>query len=368
MKYKVAILPGDGIGPEVINEGVKLLKTISACSDVQFEFDFLEIGGASIDAFGAPVTDETISKCGLADAILFGAIGDPKYDNNPNLSIRPEQGLLRLRKALGLFANIRPIVAYESLLEKSPLKNDRIQGVDILMFRELTSGIYFGEKGTDPIAKTAFDVCFYQEDEIERLLKLAFEAALKRNKKLTVVDKANVMETSRLWRKVAQSMSHAYPEVALDFLFVDNAAMQLVLNPKQFDVIATSNMFGDILSDEASVIAGSLGLLPSASIGEGVGLFEPIHGSFPQAKGLNIANPLGTILSVAMMLEHLKLSKLAQAIELAVSSSLENHITTTDLGGERSTSEVGSFICQQVSSQLIVEKEKEEASYPSHRN
>ncbi|GAB3812543.1 3-isopropylmalate dehydrogenase [Pontibacter rugosus] len=280
-----------------------------------------------------------------ADAILLGAIGDPKYDNNPAAKVRPEQGLLKLRKSLGLFANVRPVTAYDVLLPHSPLKNDRIAGADMLFFRELTGGIYFGEKGRDE--NTAFDNCTYSRYEIARIAHLAFQAAQNRRKKLTLVDKANVLETSRLWREVVQEISLEYADVAVDYLFVDNAAMQLILNPRQFDVVLTENMFGDILSDEASVIAGSLGMLPSASVGERVALFEPIHGSYPQAKGKNIANPIAAILSAAMMLEHFELYQEAELMKQAVQEALDKKILTPDLaasGVAYGTEQVGTFI------------------------
>lgn len=355
MKYNIAVLPGDGIGPEVIDQALKVLNVLAEHSELEFEYAFCPIGASSIIETGEALTQETIHECLLSDAILFGAIGDPAYDNNPDLKVRPEQGLLRLRKETGLFANIRPVVAYEALLPFSPLKKERVAGVDLVIYRELTSGIYFGDKGSDDSG--AFDVCRYERFEVERILKLAFEAAAQRRNRLTLVDKANVMETSRLWRKVAQEMHMDYPLVDLDFLFVDNAAMQLVLNPKQFDVIVTSNMFGDILSDEASVIAGSLGLLPSSSIGEKTALFEPIHGSYPQAAGLNVANPLGTILAAAMMMDHLNEKWAGDLIRRAVGKSLRSGIMTADLNPDHAvgTSEVGKFVAEEIT-RLLTEK------------
>ena len=354
MKHKIAVIKGDGIGPEVIGEAIKLLNVISKKTTIQFDFRYLDMGGVSIDKFGVPVTAETIEECKKSDAVLFGAIGDPKYDNNPNVKIRPEQGLLKLRKELGLYANIRPVKAYEELIDKSPLKFEIIEGVDMIIYRELIAGIYFGNKGTSEDGSRAWDTCEYEETEIYRILKLAFDSSMSRSKKLTVVDKANVMETSRLWRKIAQEMHQHYPEIDLDFLFVDNAAMQIILNPKQFDVIVTSNMFGDIISDEASVIAGSLGLLPSASIGVSTSLFEPIHGSFHQAKGLAIANPIGTILSAAMMLGYLGYPEIEQTINEAVEESFEKGVVGKDLNPQKyaTTAAIGSFISNYVADKV----------------
>lgn len=356
MKYKIAIIKGDGIGPEVIDESVKLLKIIASNTGIQFDYRYVSMGGESIDKFGVPITDEAIETCKNADAVLFGAIGDPRFDNNPDIKIRPEQGLLKLRKELGLFANVRPVKAYQKLLDKSPLKKENIEGVDLVIYRELIAGIYFGNKGTNEDGAFAWDTCEYEVTEIYRILNLAFKAAQNRSKKLTVVDKANVMETSRLWRRMAQQMHKDYPEIELDFLFVDNAAMQLILNPKQFDVIVTSNMFGDILSDEASVIAGSLGLLPSSSIGTSSALFEPIHGSYPQAAGLQIANPLGSILSVAMMMNHLGHPDIEKVIKIAVAKSFEDGVVSKDLSPDKffSTSEIGDFIAKEVSLKVSV--------------
>ncbi|MBF9254911.1 3-isopropylmalate dehydrogenase [Pontibacter sp. 172403-2] len=349
LRKRIALLSGDGIGPEVCREAVKVLEAVSERFGHQFIFDAQLMGACAIDATGNPLPEETLEACFDADAILLGAIGDPKYDNNPAASVRPEQGLLRLRKSLGLFANIRPVTAYETLLELSPLKNAHIAGTDVIFFRELTGGIYFGEKGRN--ADSAYDNCTYSRHEISRIAHLAFQSAGNRRRKLTLVDKANVLETSRLWREVVQEIALHYPDVTVDYLFVDNAAMQLILNPKQFDVILTENMFGDILSDEASVIAGSLGLLPSASIGESAALFEPIHGSYPQAKGKNIANPIATILSAAMMLEHFGLHREAELVKEAVDFALEKKILTLDLRPSTlaySTDQVGTFIAYYV--------------------
>ena len=347
MKLQIALLPGDGIGPEVIREAVKALKAIAVEYDHQFTFNEALVGAVAIDKTGDPLPEQTLEACKTADAVLFGAIGDPKYDNDPNAKVRPEQGLLKLRKSLGLFANIRPVKAYDSLLDASPLKTDRIKGTDISIYRELTGGIYFGEKHLSDDGDLASDLCVYTRDEVERIARLAFEAAMKRSKKVTLVDKANVLESSRLWRKVVTEMSSEYPQVTFDTLFVDNAAMQLILNPGQFDVMLTENMFGDILSDEASVIGGSIGLLASASVGETHALFEPIHGSFPEGAGKGIANPVASILSAAMLLEHFGLTEEAARVREAVDKALELDITTPDLnksGQPISTRQLGDFI------------------------
>ncbi len=353
MKYNIVVIPGDGIGPEVIEQAKKALRAVADTYNHTFLFKEALMGACAIDKTGNPLPDETIELCKKSDAILFGAIGDPKYDNNPTAKVRPEQGLLKLRKALGLFCNIRPVKAYDMLLKNSPLKREIIIGTDISIYRELTGGIYFGEKKISTDGKSAFDGCVYSVEEIERVSHLAFKAAQNRRKKVTLVDKANVLETSRLWRKTVTTLSKQYPNVTLEYLFVDNAAMQMILNPKQFDVILTENLFGDIISDEASVIGGSIGLLASASVGKKNALFEPIHGSFPQAKGQNIANPLASILSAAMLLEHLGLQEEAEAIEKAVEKSLELAITTQDINKKNpfSTEKVGDFIADYISHQ-----------------
>jgi len=355
MKFNIAVIPGDGIGPEVTEQAKKALNAVAEAYDHIFLFKEAKLGACAIDELGTPLPQETIEACKASDAILFGAIGDPKYDNNPNAKVRPEQGLLKIRKELGLFCNVRPVKAYDNLLANSPLKREVVKGTDIVIFRELTGGIYFGEKKLSEDGKTAFDGCQYTEGEITRIAHLAFQAAEKRSKKLTLVDKANVLETSRLWRKTVGELAPQYPNVTLDYLFVDNAAMQIIMNPKQFDVILTENLFGDIISDEASVIGGSIGLLASASIGEKTGLFEPIHGSYPQAKGKDIANPLASILSAAMLLEHLGLHEEAQAIERAVEKSLLLGITTEDIKRKTqkstSTSKVGDFIADYILNQ-----------------
>ncbi len=351
MKLKIAVLPGDGIGPEVTKQSIKVLNAIALEFNHSFQFKHADVGAVAIDKTGNPLPDETLELCQSSDAILFGSIGDPKYDNDPTAPVRPEQGLLKLRKSLGLFANIRPVKAYDTLLDKSPLKEENIQGTNISIYRELTGGIYFGDKQLSEDGNQASDLCIYSREEIERIAHLAFKAAEARNNKLTLVDKANVLESSRLWRKVVTEMADEYPNVTLDFLFVDNAAMQLILNPKQFDVILTENMFGDILSDEASVIGGSIGLLASASVGEKYSLFEPIHGSYPQAKGKGIANPIASILSAAMLLEHFNLFDEAAMINRAVEKALELGITTPDLNPTNkavTTERVGDFVADYI--------------------
>ncbi len=281
MKLKIAILPGDGIGPEIVEQAMKSVKAIAKKFNHELEYEYGLTGAVAIDKVGDPYPPETHELCMKSDAVLFGAIGDPKYDNNPKAKVRPEQGLLAMRKKLGLYANIRPVETFESLLHKSPLRRELVEGADFVCIRELTGGIYFGEKGRKDKGNTAYDTCTYTRMEIERILKLSYEFATKRNKKLTVVDKANVLESSRLWREVAQEMAPKYPEIKTEFMFVDNAAMQIIQWPKKFDVMVTENMFGDILTDEASVITGSLGLLFSALIGIHTSVFEPIHGSYP---------------------------------------------------------------------------------------
>ena len=331
MKLKIAVLPGDGIGPEITQQSVKVLKAVADRFDHEFHFEEAAVGAVAIDHWGDPLPESTLELCKNSDAVLFGAIGDPKYDNDPSAKVRPEQGLLKLRKELGLFANIRPVKAYDKLVDRSPLKAENIQGANMVIFRELTGGIYFGEKSTAEDGRSASDLCTYSVEEIERVAHLAFKAAQSRNKKVTLVDKANVLETSRLWRKTVKEIAAEYNDVELDFLFVDNAAMQMILNPKQFDVILTENMFGDIISDEASVIGGSIGLLESASVGTGNALFEPIHGSYPQAAGLGIANPVASILSAAMLLDHFGLEKEAAIVRNAVDVSIELNVCTKDI-------------------------------------
>lgn len=349
VKKKIGVLPGDGIGPEVVAEAIKVLNAVAEKYGHTFTYSYGDVGAIAIDKTGEPLPDETLDICEQSDAFLFGAIGHPKYDNDPKAKVRPEQGLLKLRKSLGLYANIRPVTAYDSLLHMSPLKTEKIKGVDIVVYRELTGGIYFGEKGRTEDG--AYDHCTYSNYEIDRIAHLAFQSAQNRRKHVTLVDKANVLETSRLWRERVTEIAKEYPEVKLDAMFVDNAAMQMIQNPKQFDVILTENMFGDIISDEASVIGGSLGLLPSASVGDKTAMFEPIHGSYPQATGQNIANPLATILSAAMMLDHLGLIDEAIEVRQAVNASLRNGMVTSDLAKEQSygTDRVGDFIVNCIS-------------------
>ena len=354
MKYKITVLRGDGIGPEVMEQGLKILHATAEKFNFEIEISEALIGATAIDQTGNPLPDESIESCKKSDAVLLGAVGHPKYDNDPTAKVRPEQGLLKLRKSLGLYANIRPVTTYEILYDKSPIKTDRIKGVDFVVFRELTGGIYFGEKGKSEDGQKAFDTSDYSVAEIDRITRLAFDTALQRRKKVCLVDKANVLETSRLWRHTVDNIAKEpqYAEIELEKMFVDNAAMQLIQWPSQFDVILTENMFGDIITDEASVIPGSMGLLPSASVGDGVALFEPIHGSYPQAAGKNIANPFATILSVAMMLEHLKEHDAAKSIRKAVDSALYSGIVTEDISKEnaKSTTEVGDWIKEFITS------------------
>jgi len=348
MNYKIALLPGDGIGPEVIEQAVKVLEVTGEAAGHRFSFTEGLVGAMAIDRTGNPFPDETLAICRSADAILFGAIGHPRYDNDPSAKVRPEQGLLRMRSELGLYANVRPVKSFPALAGMSPLKEETVAGTDIVMIRELTGGIYFGKpRGRSEDGLTAYDTCTYSRYEIERVVHLGCRYAMQRRKKVTVIDKANVLATSRLWRETAKKIAGDYPELEMDFMFVDNAAMQLIRNPSVFDVIVTENMFGDILSDEASVITGSIGMLPSASIGLSASLYEPIHGSFPQAAGKNIANPVGTILSAAMMLElSFGLAKEAGWIVRAVEEAVNEGVVTSDLdaGNPHSTSEVGEHI------------------------
>ncbi|MGB3006742.1 MAG: 3-isopropylmalate dehydrogenase [Chitinophagaceae bacterium] len=354
MKKKIAVIEGDGIGPEVTRQSIRVLNAIAESFNHEFEYNYCLMGADAIDKTGNPLPDKTIEICLHSDAILFGAIGHPKYDNDPTAKVRPEQGLLKLRKSLQLFANIRPVNTYSSLFHLSPLKSKNIEGVDFIIYRELTGGIYFGKKETSADGNLATDDCTYSREEIERIAHLAFQHAQKRKKKLTLVDKANVLETSRLWRKVVQEMAFQYNDVAVDYMFVDNASMQIIVNPKQFDVILTENMFGDIISDEASVISGSLGLLPSASIGKGAALFEPIHGSYPQAAGKDIANPTGSILSAAMLLDYLDLKEEAQLVRDAVNWTLLNSFVTKDIDPVNFyfTSTIGELISDFVSGKI----------------
>lgn len=352
MNLKIAKLSGDGIGPEVMEQAVKVVNAIANKFGHSIQWNSALIGAAAIHAVGNPYPDQTHEICMKSDAVLFGAIGDPKYDNDPLIKIRPEQGLLDMRKKQGLYANIRPIKTFPSLIYKSPLRRNLIEGTDFVCIRELTGGIYFGNKGRKNNKKTAYDVCIYTYEEVERIIRLAYKYAIQRNKKLSIIDKANVLESSRLWREVGQKIEKEFPEVETEYIFVDAAAMKIIQSPKQFDVIVTENMFGDILTDEASVISGSMGLIPSASIGVHTSVFEPIHGSYPQVAGKNIANPIATILSAAMMFEYaFNLNEEANRIREIVDLSLEKKAVTIDLCDKEkflSTSEVGTWIANRV--------------------
>jgi len=351
MHLKIALLAGDGIGPEVIDQAVKVSDAIAEKFNHTIEWIPALTGAAAIEAVGDPYPEETHQVCLAADAVLFGAIGHPKFDNDPSAKVRPEQGLLKMRKKLGLFANVRPTFTFPSLLDKSPLKQERIEGTDLIFLRELTGGIYFGERGRKDNGNTAFDTCTYTREEIKRLAIKGFELAMTRSKKLCCVDKANVLESSRLWRETVQELEKEYPEVAVSYEFVDAVAMRLVQWPNSYDVLITENLFGDILTDEASVISGSMGLMPSASLGNENALYEPIHGSFPQATGLGIANPLATVLSAAMMFEmSFGLKEEGAAIRKAVDQSLVEGKVTEDLTQKGntplSTSEVGDYLVE----------------------
>ena len=354
MDIKLAVLPGDGIGPEIIEQAVKVVNAVCKKYGHSVEYTYGVVGAAAIDKTGNPYPEETHKICMEADAVLFGAIGDPRFDNDPKAKVRPEQGLLEMRKKLGLYANIRPVSTFKSLIHRSPLRKDLVEGADFICIRELTGGIYFGRpQGRSEDGQTAFDSCVYTKAEITRICKLGFEYALARRSKLAVVDKANVLATSRLWRETVQEMAPSYPNVDVEYMFVDNAAMKLIQQPKHFDVVVTENMFGDILTDEASVITGSLGLLPSASIGVHTSLFEPIHGSYPQAAGKNIANPVATILSAAMMFEYaFNLKAAGTSIRQAVAQALEAGIITEDIAeGDNkayTTTEVGDYIAKAI--------------------
>ena len=333
MKKHIAVIAGDGIGPDIISEAVKTLEKIGSLYSHEFEFEYLLAGGASIDEYGVPLTEETLERAKSSDSVLLGAVGGPKWDSLEG-KLRPEKALLGLRSGLGLFCNLRPALMYKALESASPLKSSIIgEGIDIMIVRELTGGIYFGEKTLAPDSSWASDLMKYSVSEIERIARKAFDAAMKRRKKVTSVDKANVLETSRLWRKVVTEVASDYPEVELNHMYVDNAAMQLVKNPMQFDVIVTENMFGDILSDEASMITGSIGMLSSASLGSGkCGMYEPIHGSAPDIAGKNIANPIATMLSAASMLRYsFDMDKEAKAIEDAVESVINSGWRTFDI-------------------------------------
>ena len=351
MTLNLAVLPGDGIGPEVVGQALDVVKTVCEKFGHELKYEYGICGAHAIDEVGDPYPEATHQLCMQSNAVLFGAVGDPKFDNNPSAKVRPEQGLLAMRKKLGLFANIRPIQTFDCLVHKSPLKDELVRGADFICIRELTGGMYFGEKkeGDD----VAYDTNYYTRAEVERILKVAYTYAAQRSGHLTVVDKANVLASSRLWRKVAQQMAPEHPDVTTDFMYVDNASMRMIQEPKFFDVMVTENTFGDILTDEGSCITGSMGLLPSASVGEHTSVFEPIHGSWPQAAGKNIANPLATILSAAMMFEYaFNLKDEAALIRQAVDASLDQNVRTADIQVEGatpcSTTEVGQWICSYI--------------------
>ena len=346
MKLKIAVLAGDGIGPEIMEQGVAVTTAVAEKFGHEVTYREALCGAHAIDEVGDPFPEETFQACMEADAVLFASVGDPKLDNDPTAKVRPEQGLLAMRKKLGLYANIRPVETFDCLIHKSPLKDELVRGADFICIRELTGGMYFGEKkeGTD----VAYDTNLYSRPEVERILRIAYQYARRRRKHLTVVDKANVLASSRLWRKVAQEMMEEYPDVQTDFMYVDNAAMRMIQDPRFFDVMVTENTFGDILTDEGSCITGSMGLLPSASTGEHTPVFEPIHGSWPQGKGLNIANPLAQILSVAMLYEYFGLKSEGALIREAVNASLDHNIRTPEIqvegGAKYGTREVGAWI------------------------
>ncbi len=346
MKLKIAVLAGDGIGPEIMEQGVAVASAIADKFGHEVSYQEALCGAHAIDQVGDPFPEETFQACMAADAVLFASVGHPKYDNDPAAKIRPEQGLLAMRRKLGLYANIRPVETFDSLIHQSPLKNDIVRGADFVCIRELTGGMYFGEKQEG--ADDAYDTNRYTRLEVERILRVAYQYARQRRKHLTVVDKANVLASSRLWRRVAQEMMSEYPDVTTDFMYVDNAAMRMIQDPRFFDVMVTENTFGDILTDEGSCITGSMGLLPSASTGERTPVFEPIHGSWPEGKGLNIANPLAQILSVAMLYEYFSLKDEGALIREAVNASLNANVRTPEIQVEGApkygTREVGQWI------------------------
>lgn len=347
-KYNICIIKGDGIGPEIVDEAIKVLDTVSSKFEFELNYEHVLLGGEAIDVLGSPIPNETLETALNSDAVLLGAIGGPKWDNLER-NLRPESGLLKLRKDLGAFANLRPAIVFDELVDASTIKPDVLKDVDMLVVRELTGGLYFGQPRKKE-ENSAYNTMVYSKEEIERIAEVAFEAALKRSKKVTLVDKANVLETSQLWREVVGNVAKKYEDVRLDYMYVDNAAMQLIKDPKQFDVILTENLFGDILSDEASMICGSIGLLPSASIGGKVGIFEPIHGSAPDIAKQGIANPIATILSAAMMLKYaFGEHQAAKAIEEAVKKALKDGYRTKDIANYEAkevctTGDMGSII------------------------
>lgn len=347
-KYNICVIKGDGIGPEIVDEAIKVLDTVSSKFEFELNYEHVLLGGEAIDVLGSPIPNETLEAALNSDAVLLGAIGGPKWDNLER-NLRPESGLLKLRKDLGAFANLRPAMVFDELVDASTIKPDVLKGVDMLVVRELTGGLYFGQPRKKE-ENSAYNTMVYSKEEIERIAEVAFEAALKRSKKVTLVDKANVLETSQLWREVVADVAKKYEDVRLDYMYVDNAAMQLIKDPKQFDVLLTENLFGDILSDEASMICGSIGLLPSASIGGKVGIFEPIHGSAPDIAKQGIANPIATILSAAMMLKYaFGEHQAAKAIEEAVKKALKDGYRTKDIANYEAkevctTGDMGSII------------------------
>jgi 3-isopropylmalate dehydrogenase len=366
MKKKITILPGDGIGKEVTACGKKVLEQVAECFGHEFIFDYALIGHEAIEATGNPLPDETLTKLKNCDAILFGAVGHPKYDNDPSLTVRPEQGLLKMRKELGLYANLRPIKLFDELLSASSIKPEILKGADILFFRELTGDVYFGERGRTNNNLTAYDTMIYSTFEVERIAHKAFKAAQSRRKKVTSVDKANVLESSRLWRSVVQEIAKQYPDIEVEHMFVDTAAMKLIQNPKSFDVVVTGNLFGDILTDEASQIAGSMGMLASASIGDKVGLYEPIHGSAHDITGKGLANPLASILSAALLLDiSFGLKEESETIIKAVEKTLKDGYRTKDIADASTAHEkilgtdvMGNVVCNQIRMLVSVPAEK----------
>lgn len=358
MKKKITILPGDGIGKEVTASGKKVLELIAEIFGHEFTFDYATIGHEAIEATGNPLPDESLAKMRNSDAILFGAVGHPKYDNDPTAKVRPEQGLLKMRKELGLYANLRPIKLFDELLGASSIRPEILKGADILFFRELTGDVYFGERGRKDDGSTAYDTMIYSRFEVERIAHKAFQAARTRRKKLTSVDKANVLESSRLWREVVQEIAKQYPDVEVEHMFVDAAAMKLIQNPRSFDVVVTGNLFGDILTDEASQIAGSMGMLASASVGDNIGLYEPIHGSAHDITGKGVANPLASILSAALLLDiSFGLKEEADTVIKAVEKTLKQGYRTRDIADASTpqdkilgTDAMGNMICEHVRS------------------
>ncbi|MCD8305759.1 MAG: 3-isopropylmalate dehydrogenase [Prevotella sp.] len=362
MKLKIAVLAGDGIGPEIMAQGVAVMDAVARKFGHEVTYKEALCGAHAIDVVGDPFPEETFKVCREADAVLFASVGDPKFDNDPTAKVRPEQGLLAMRKKLGLFANIRPVTTFDCLVHNSPLKDEIVRGADFICVRELTGGMYFGEKrepqmNTELNTEDAYDTNYYSRPEVERILRVAYQYARRRRKHLTVVDKANVLASSRLWRKVAREMMSDYPDVTTDFMYVDNAAMRMIQDPRFFDVMVTENTFGDILTDEGSCITGSMGLLPSASTGTSTPVFEPIHGSWPQGKGLNIANPLAQVLSVAMLYEYFELNKEGALIREAVDASLAQNVRTPEIqvagGAKYGTKEVGAWLVNYINDAVV---------------